>query len=534
MLLATAIAGGLAAAAVWLRPRAAGVGELAGVAGALAAVTFVATAPADDALPLGDSWSWWVAVVCLGAGVALLLAADRARLRSWPWVGAWFLVVGSVAAAAAVLDALGDEVPSDIEPVVITGALTVMSAALALLVLRALPHRAAVTTAVLTLWALSLAVAWSTATSTPGARPWTALVLLLGGVLGLIPSVFDLHVRWVRGLAALTGAAALGAAVGLLVAPWVDPWDDYLDAEAWADAAWPAWRGLVAGAAVVALLAGSVAVAPRVLRSHGVEPGTERPRWLDATPLVPAAGALLTWLVVSVNDLGDATQPAAPYGYPDDLQPTPDAFQHQMAVALGIVAVGLLVVVLARRLPMTCVWPSAALGVAAALFELSTREPSADLRPEVYGLALALPTLAAAVAWWWLRRPTPTPTWHTVGPVLTLAVLPSTFALLADTTDRWWYDEDPGTAYQVRMVVLLAIGVVAAVVGGWRRWAGLFFPGLALTVVVVAIQLVDLGRFLPQWVSFAVAGGLLVAAGARWEWVRDRGRVGATWVRRLH
>lgn len=533
MLLATAIAGALCAAAVWLRPRATGVGELGGIAGSLVAVTFVATAPADDAVPLGDSWSWWVAVVCLGAGVGLVLAADRVRLRSWPWVGAWFLFVGSLAVASTVLDASQDSVPTDVEPVVITAALAAMAGVLAVALLRLLPHRAAVTTAVLALWGLALVVAWGTAVSSPGGRPWAALVLALSGVLGLVTWVFALSVRWLRGSVAIVGGAAVGAAVGTLVAPWLEPQDDYVSAQAWADAAWPAWRGVVAGLALVAVLLVSVATVPRRVARFTSPPEETRPAWWAAVPLVPCAAALLTWLAASVNDLGDATQGGtlSPYAY--EPQPTPDAFLHHVALALAILATGLLVVALLRRLPAWCTWLAAGLGVAAALLELATHDLSTDLRPEVYGLALAGPTLAAAVGWWWLRRPAPTPTWQTIGPVLSLAVLPSTLALLDDTTSRWWYAEDPGTAYQVRMVVLLAIGAVSAVVGGWRRWAGLFFPGLALTVVVVGIELVDLGRFLPQWVSFAVAGVLLIAAGARWEWVRDRGRVGAAWVRRL-
>ena len=77
------------------------------------------------------------------------------------------------------------------------------------------------------------------------------------------------------------------------------------------------------------------------------------------------------------------------------------------------------------------------------------------------------------------------------------------------------------------------IGIVTGVVGAWQRWGGLFFPGLGLTLIVVGIELIDLGRFLPQWLSFAIAGAVLIAAGARWEWVRQRGRAGATWVRSL-
>ena len=66
-----------------------------------------------------------------------------------------------------------------------------------------------------------------------------------------------------------------------------------------------------------------------------------------------------------------------------------------------------------------------------------------------------------------------------------------------------------------------------------QRLAGVLAPAAAALVTVSAVQLVELGRFLPQWVSFAVAGALLIAAGARWEWVRDAGHRGGTWVRSL-
>ncbi|MFL6288102.1 MAG: SCO7613 C-terminal domain-containing membrane protein, partial [Actinomycetes bacterium] len=147
--------------------------------------------------------------------------------------------------------------------------------------------------------------------------------------------------------------------------------------------------------------------------------------------------------------------------------------------------------------------------------------------------AIAVPALFASLTWWWLRRPEPTPTWQTIAPPFVLAVLPSTLAMLQDTTQRWWFDEDPGTAYQVRLVGLIAVAAGAAVLGARQRWSGLFFPGLFLAVVVAAVEVIDLGRFLPQWLSFGVAGVLLIAAGARWEWLRQRGRVSAAWVRTL-
>jgi len=120
-----------------------------------------------------------------------------------------------------------------------------------------------------------------------------------------------------------------------------------------------------------------------------------------------------------------------------------------------------------------------------------------------------------------------------MAPALTAALLPPLLWVFGDAADRWWYSETSGTDYQVRVVGLVAVGVVLAVLGARERLAGPFFAGILALSSIVLIQLIELGRFLPQWVSFAVAGVLLVAAGARWEWVRGISVRGSRWVRQL-
>ena len=168
------------------------------------------------------------------------------------------------------------------------------------------------------------------------------------------------------------------------------------------------------------------------------------------------------------------------------------------------------------------------------MLELSTHNLGSITEPEVYGLALGIPTLVASIVWWRLRRPERTPTWQTIAPVFVLAVAPSTAALLDETTDRWFLGEDASAGYQVRMVALLAIGVGAGIVGAGNDGPGLFFPGIRTHA--------HRGRdraHRPRSVPPAVAllrdrrSGLLIAAGAGWEWVRQRGRAGATWVRSM-
>ena len=517
----------LGGAAIWVRPRSAPIGEIAAVASAVLVIALLATAPVNEALPLDEPWTWWAAVVCLAGAVGLLVAADHFKLAAWPWVGTLYLVVGSITAAAYMQTLSSDTVALELEVVVLASTL-VIAAVLVALSLRRTRHPWPVTVAAVTLWSLAVLIAWSSALSTAGERPYAAIALAAAGVAGVIPGLLVLRESWPRDAVMAVGLASVGSAVGLAVAPWLDPHDDPAGAELWAQVAWPAWRGWVAGLAFVAVLAASVMTVPRLKRTATAQSST----LTSIAVLIPTAAALGSWLMATQNDVVAATTYLiGSFEQPD---PTPDAVTHQIAIALGVLSVGMLVAGLLRRTADWSVWFVPALALPAVLLELSTRTLDTSWQPELYGVALAVPTAVTAYAWWWLRRPSSTPTWQTIAPVFVVAVVPSTLALLDDTSGRWWYGEDPGTAYQVRMVALLAIGVVSAVIGARQRWGGLFAPGLLLVGVVVVIQLLDLGRFLPQWVSFGIAGALLIAAGARWEWVRKQGHEGAAWVRTLH
>jgi hypothetical protein len=516
----------LGGAAIWVRPHSAPIGEIAAVASAVLVIALLATAPLNDALPLDEPWTWWSAGICLAGGVGLLVTADRFGLASWPWVAACYLVVGSITAAAYMQLLTSDAVAPELEVVIFASTL-VIAAVLVAVMLRRTAHPWPVTIAAVTLWSVAVLIAWSSALSTAGERPYAAMALAAAGVVGVLPRLLVLRESWLGDAVTFVGLAVVGSAVGLVVAPWLDPHDDPQGAEPWAAVAWPAWRGLVAGIAFVAVLAASVVAVPRLKRAASAHVTT----LTSIAVMVPPAAALGTWLIATQNDVATATTSLiGPFEQPT---PTPDAVVHQVAIALGVLSLGLLTTALLRRTAAWSVWFVPALALPAVLLELSTRTFDGSWQPELYGLALAAPTAFAAYSWWWLRRPSRTPTWQTIAPVFIVAVGPSTLALLEDTSSRWWYGDDPGTAYQVRMVALLAVGVASAVVGARQRWGGLFAPGLLLVGVVVVIELVDLGRFLPQWVSFGIAGALLITAGARWEWVRTQGHEGAAWVRRL-
>jgi hypothetical protein len=158
--------------------------------------------------------------------------------------------------------------------------------------------------------------------------------------------------------------------------------------------------------------------------------------------------------------------------------------------------------------------------------------------PEVHGLLLAAPLLLAGMTQV-LLDPKPVPTLAAVGPALSAALLPPTLAVLADTSDRWASalfggSADPTTEALVRSVVLVVVAAVLVILGARRGWAGVFWPGVAALVLLVAAQLFDAAALLPAWVSLALVGVALVLAGARWEQVRLRGRRTRQWAARLH
>jgi hypothetical protein len=529
LIVSVVIALALIAAGVQMRPRTAGVGELAAGLGAVLSVALLATAPLDDAIPVSGSWTWWVALVAGAAGAAMLVLSERLGLRVWPVIAFGWLVIASLAFATWTSQ-LSDELAANIEGLAFAVGLAVAAVAASLTFQRSVGHRVAVTVVVLVDWSLAVLVAWFSGIGSGDTRGWTALVLLVVGALGVAPGVLNIWPVGLRRATTIAGMLVMASAVGMGIPPFVHA-TLAIDPGSWAEQAWPVWRGCVAGAAFVGVLAITVLVVRRYPQiAGGLPPSLSKALPVASLlPLATTAASLGTWLIAAQADRDTVTTPSyATYGM--GALPTPPSLTRQVALALVVVAIGVLIAGLLRVVPTWAVWVLPALAVPAVLMQIATLSWSFSAEPEVIGMVLAVPTVVAAVAWWRLRRPRSTPTWQTVTPAFVIAVLPSTVSLLDDTTDRWWYSEEPTTAYQLRMVGLLAIGVVAAVVGARQRWIGLFIPGLVLALLIGSIELIDLGRFLPQWVSFGLAGALLIAAGARWEWLRNQGRTSAAWM----
>ncbi|MDH5278539.1 MAG: hypothetical protein OEW53_05820 [Actinomycetota bacterium] len=479
----------LAGVGVAVRSRLAAVGEVAALTGATLTLALLATAPADEAVPLGDAWAWWAAAVLLLGAVALLLLADELRVRTWPPLAAVSLVLGALVLAGYLADR--GELTDENRLLVFSGVL-LGAAVVDVLLARGLPHhRHEPGWSGAALVGVAILVAWVSGAALPESRPRSALVLV--AVVALAGWTRHWLTDALRAPLDFLAAAVGASAVGLLVAPWADDW--------------AGWQGPVAGLALAAVVVGLAEVDPRRERDTPAQ---------GALTLVAAAAGLGTWLV-------------AVTGGP----PPSEAVRRGIAAALILVGAAAWAEALRRRLPAWSVWfPGLAVGVALALL-LETGDLDPAYAPEIYGVVLAAVAGAAGALTWYLRRPSPTPSLVTVGPALTLALAPTTLAMVDQAFGQWWWSADPGTAYQVRVGALFVVGALGVVIGSWRRLAGVVAPCAAALLVVTTVQLVELGRFLPQWVSFAVAGALLVGAGARWESVRSLGRQGTTWARHL-
>lgn len=479
----------LAAVGGWLRTRMRGVGEVAALTGAALALGLLASAPADAAVPLAEPWAWWVAAVLLLGGVGLLLLHARYPVVTWPALAALSLLVGS--GAAAVFVAGEASVGDAVRPLVGSAVLLALAALSALLV-RLLPeHRPEPALAAAVQVTVAALVAFGSGVAQPSSRPWSALAL--AAVAGVAWWARTHTPPGLRPWLSLVAAAALGTAVGLAAAPWA------IDAAV--------GNGAVAGVALSAVLVVLAELTRESSRASGL------------AALVATGAGLLAWLMATV---------------PGQEGTTSDAALWATVIALTLLGLAGWGEALRRPLPAWSVWLAGGLLVGALVPLGQLADLETPWAPEIAGAALGVLAGVSGGLFWWLRRPARTPSLAVVGPALALALAPTTIAVVQDALTRWTLDGGSvSTAYQVRVAALFVVGAALVVLGAWRRWAGVVIPAALMLVAVTAVQLVDLGRFLPQWVSFAVAGGLLVLAGARWESVRGLGRAGAHWLRDL-
>jgi len=199
-----------------------------------------------------------------------------------------------------------------------------------------------------------------------------------------------------------------------------------------------------------------------------------------------------------------------------------NSIASQLSLLAGLVA--LMAFVVAWWIPATG-WIGALLGIVSILLA-----PTVWPDPiEVHTIAFATLLLVAGLLW---RRRGPTPSLQWLGPAVAMALIPSAVATWAAP---WALDvSDLGTTgHLVRLGAVLLASVIAMVVGARMHLGGLLIPAsLALTLAALAQVWSGLSN-LPRWVGLAIAGTLLVLAGARIEWLRREGRRAVGWVEGL-
>ncbi len=476
---------GIGALAIALRTRLAATAEaLAVVAAGLAAIDLLA-APVLGLLP--ERWlsdpTLYPAVVLAALGLGLLALHRRFGLRAWRWLG-W---AAMPLAAGAVVPAVDHLTSSAAWPAAAVSLLALVSLALLAAAALAPGLRADRPAMQLAGWAgllvagLGVAAAASSRDSLPGALATTALSAAAVVALALharsratgqhTSSPFD-----ATALLGLAAAALVGGALGMALALPPEPQPRWL-------AAVVAAAGLALG---LALLGGLDEQAPAIVAAG-------------------ATWACWAWLQVTLGPFDDATGTEA-----------------QLALLCALVAA--IALVCAWWLPWAA-WVGALLGMAA----LGLADPDLPEVVEAVSLPFAALLLAAGLLW---RRLRPGPSLLWLGPAVTVALLPSAFA----TWGAPWAWGDPSadlTWPAVRLGGVLLLGVIAAVAGARWRLGGLLLPAAAALGVAALGQLLSGLANLPRWVGLALAGTLLIVAGARIEALRREGHRAATWVGEL-
>ena len=477
MLAATA---GVGALAIRLRTRLAGTAEaLAVVAAGLAAIDLIA-APMLGLLP--ERWvtdpTLYPAIALGALGIALLLLQRRFGLRAWSWLGWAALLVASACVVAAVASATDS---------------------------------AAWTAAAIAVPALT-SVAMLAASEGSGRWSGQQLELRTVGAFGLFISAAA-TASSALDRDALPGAVVTTAATALAVGIWAGR-----DQRAHGPGSHP--RLLPMGAAALSGITVALVLAL---------PAEPQPVWLAVAvalagltvglvvwvlredPMLAAVGACAVWITWAATRMDSAA---------DMLEG--NSIASQLSLLAGLVA--LMAFVVAWWIPASG-WIGALLGIVSILL-VPTVWPDPI---EVHTIAFATLLLVAGLLW---RRRGPTPSLQWLGPAVAMALIPSAVATWAAP---WALDaSDLGTSdHLVRLGAVLLASVIAMVVGARMHLGGLLIPAsLALTIAALAQVWSGLSN-LPRWVGLAIAGTLLVLAGARIEWLRREGRRAVGWLEGL-
>lgn len=110
------------------------------------------------------------------------------------------------------------------------------------------------------------------------------------------------------------------------------------------------------------------------------------------------------------------------------------------------------------------------------------------------------------------------------GPAVSVALIPP--ALLS------WFEAWESEAL-IRFSIVMVAGTALLILGARRHMLGLVVPATTAIVITATAQIYATLSLFPRWLALAFAGALLIAIGARLEWVRERGRDTEEWFQTL-
>lgn len=484
-----------------------------------------------------DADAWWgvdraqayrlFGVATMGGAMLVCLPPSDVSLVVWAAASVLFAVVSwrvahptervgvTFASAVAALGALGFALDLLVVPSQ-TFALAFVGAAAVLVVLagrlpggRERPVEAAAGLALL------LGVAWTT--DVPDVV-WRASIWMLAGVVLLGASLLGYRWTGTERSTVLRGAGSVLVVVAMLVS--------MPDARAalgfWAAGslllAWVSWRSAARGERQLAALVASAAASGAVLSGLEVaEAGSD----LSSLVLVVMAGALCVVGAVenSVRRLPIeiAASLTAALGVATAVADTGLSWVALVLTVLGALAVLLSLLGVSEQPLRPQIHRAVGATALGTAYVLRLAASDVDV-VEAYTLPFGVVLLAAGA--WTLRRDPAASSVVTLGPGLTLALLPSLPQALADPTGA--------------RALMLGLGALLVLVVGTAR--NLKAPFILGGLVFALIVLVNVGPYafgLPRWMLIATASALLLGAGITWEdRVRD-GRAAIRYVTRM-